>query len=110
MPASETQFSAIEKTPTGIKGFDEITGGGLPRNRTTLLMGTPGAGKTIFALEALVNGARISGDSGIFIAFEENARHIIENAATFGWELARARARQAVLPRRQASTDDREFG
>ncbi|MDQ3517156.1 MAG: circadian clock protein KaiC [Gemmatimonadota bacterium] len=85
MPASETQ--SIEKTPTGIKGFDEITGGGLPRNRTTLVMGTPGAGKTIFALEALVNGARISGDSGIFIAFEENARHIIENAATFGWDL-----------------------
>ena len=83
----ETQSAGLEKAPTGIKGFDEITRGGLPRNRTTLVLGTPGAGKTIFALEALVNGARTSGEAGIFIAFEENARQIVENAGTFGWDL-----------------------
>ena len=87
MPAVGPQFAVLSKAATGIAGFDEITGGGLPHNRTTLLMGTPGAGKTIFALEALVNGAKLNGESGIFIAFEESAKQIIENAATFGWDL-----------------------
>lgn len=87
MPDTRPRLPGLKKTPTGIHGFDEITGGGLPRNRTTLLLGTPGAGKTIFALESIVNGARSFGDAGIFIAFEENARQIVENAATFGWDL-----------------------
>lgn len=77
----------LEKAATGIAGFDEITGGGLPRARTSLIIGSPGAGKTIFAVETLVNGARDHGEPGIFIAFEENSRQIIENAATFGWDL-----------------------
>jgi circadian clock protein KaiC len=84
---TQIQRGGIEKAPTGIAGFDEITGGGLPRHRTTLVTGTPGAGKTIFALEALVNGARMSGEAGIFVAFEESAQRIIENASTFGWDL-----------------------
>lgn len=79
--------TGLQKLPTGIAGFDEITGGGLPKGRTTLVMGSPGAGKTLFALETLVNSARTYGESGIFIAFEENSRQIIENAATFGWDL-----------------------
>lgn len=87
MPEQQTQETGLEKAPTGIAGFDEITRGGLPRNRTTLILGTPGAGKTLFALETLVNGARIDGEAGIFIAFEENARQIVENAGTFGWDL-----------------------
>lgn len=87
MQASEVKADGIRKAPTGISGFDGITGGGLPRNRTTLVMGSPGAGKTIFALEALVNGARLQGEAGIFIAFEENAKQIVENAAAFGWDL-----------------------
>ena len=78
----------LRKSETGIAGFDEITHGGLPFGRTTLLIGSPGAGKTVFALETLVNAARTRGESGIFIAFEENSRQIIENAATFGWDLA----------------------
>lgn len=76
--------NGIEKTPTGIEGFDEITRGGLPRRRTTLLIGEPGAGKTVFALQSLVNGASRWGEPGIFVAFEENSQEIIENAATFG--------------------------
>ena len=87
MSAPDSPLPALSKTPTGIHGFDEITGGGLPQNRTTLLMGTPGAGKTIFAVETLVNGANLLGESGIFIAFEENAKRIVENAETFGWDL-----------------------
>src|SRR4051812_35876100 len=77
----------IEKKKTGIAGFDEITGGGLPAGRTTLVLGAPGAGKTVFALECLVNGAREDGEPGIFVAFEENTRQIVANASTFGWDL-----------------------
>ena len=78
---------AIEKCSTGIVGFDEITGGGLPVGRTTLILGAPGAGKTVFALQCLVNGARLHKEPGIFVAFEENSRQIMANAATFGWDL-----------------------
>jgi circadian clock protein KaiC len=78
----------IEKSETCIDGFDEITGGGIPRGRVTLLLGGPGAGKTVFALEAVVNGARNHREPGIFVAFEESSRQIIDNAATFGWDLA----------------------
>jgi circadian clock protein KaiC len=60
------------KVPTGIRGFDEISHGGLPESRTTLLLGTPGAGKTVFALQSLVNGAREHDEAGIFVAFEES--------------------------------------
>lgn len=83
----ELPISGIEKMPTGIEGFDEITNGGLPRQRTTLLIGTPGSGKTVFALQTLVNGARLWGEPGIFVAFEENSRQILENAGTLGWDL-----------------------
>jgi circadian clock protein KaiC len=75
------------KMLTGIKGFDEISDGGLPRGRTTLVMGGPGCGKTVFALQALVNGARDAKEAGIFVAFEESTRQIVANAATFGWDL-----------------------
>ncbi len=78
----------IRKVPTGIPGVDDITGGGIPQHRTTLVMGGPGSGKTIFALQTLVNGARDRGEPAIFVAFEENSRHIIENAGSFGWDLA----------------------
>src|SRR5688572_15466646 len=78
---------AIPKSPTGIAGFDEITGGGLPTGKTALVLGAPGAGKTVFALECLVNGARHNREPGIFVAFEENSRQILSNAATFGWDL-----------------------
>jgi circadian clock protein KaiC len=73
------------KAPTGIAGFDEITGGGLPRGRTTLLIGGPGSGKTIFALQFLVHGAQRGKEPGIFVAFEETSQRIVANAESFGW-------------------------
>ena len=59
------------KAPTGVPGFDELSHGGLPRNRTTLVMGGPGTGKTVFALQTLVAAARKQRQPGIFVAFEE---------------------------------------
>jgi len=78
---------ALTKMLTGIQGFDEITEGGLPRGRTTLVMGGPGSGKTIFALQSLVNGAVSANEAGLFVAFEESTHQIVANAATFGWDL-----------------------
>jgi circadian clock protein KaiC len=83
----DSPYAVVTKTLTGIRGFDEITDGGLPRGRTTLVMGGPGCGKTVFALQALINGANQSKEAGIFVAFEESTRQIIANAATFGWDL-----------------------
>jgi len=84
----------LHKMPTGVEGFDAITGGGLPRNRTSLILGGPGGGKTVFALQTLVNGARQFGEPGIFVAFEENSRHILANAASFGWNLPKLEKKQ----------------
>jgi circadian clock protein KaiC len=82
------------KAPTGITGLDEITGGGLPSARTTLLMGGPGSGKTILALKFLMHGARDCREPGIFVAFEEASKRIVANAETFGWKLAELRRRK----------------
>jgi circadian clock protein KaiC len=82
------------KSPTGIIGFDEMTDGGLPRGRTTLLVGGPGSGKTIFAMQFLVNGARACNEPGIFVAFEETPERIVGNFETFGWKLAELRKKK----------------
>jgi circadian clock protein KaiC len=66
----------LAKIATGIEGFDALSGGGLPRNRTTLVMGGPGSGKTVFSLQILVNAARRRAESGIFVAFEERSREV----------------------------------
>src|SRR5450755_4148969 len=80
------------KAPTGIQGLDEITGGGLPRGRTTLIVGGPGSGKTILALQVLVEGARRAREPAIFVAFEEHTREILAHAGAFGWDLPRLQA------------------
>lgn len=93
------------KMPTGIEGVDEITGGGLPRGRTTLVLGGAGSGKTVMALETLVNGARHWGEPGIFVAFEENTRHVIGNAASFGWDLPSLEQQQLFFLDARMSSD-----
>ena len=77
----------LPKVATGVRGFDEISRGGLPRNRTSLVMGGPGTGKTLFALQTLGNAARKGKEPGMFVAFEEDTREIFANGATFGWDL-----------------------
>jgi circadian clock protein KaiC len=85
------------KAPTGIAGFDEITGGGLPHGRTTLLLGGPGSGKTILSLQFLVQGATARKDPGIFVAFEETSKRIAANAESFGWNLAELRRQKKLF-------------
>src|ERR1700678_658903 len=87
MKIQSPQAAVNNKALTGIKGFDEISGGGLPRKRTTLVMGGPGCGKTVFALQSLANGALRDKEAGIFVAFEESTDQIIANAAAFRWDL-----------------------
>lgn len=82
------------KASTGIIGFDEITRGGLPRGRTTLLAGGPGSGKTLFALQFLVHGAQHCKEPGIFVACEETSKRIVANAESFGWKLPELRRKK----------------
>jgi circadian clock protein KaiC len=72
-----------------VPGLDALTDGGLPRGRTTLIVGGPGCGKTILALQVLVEGARRAREPGIFVAFEERSREIVKDAGAFGWDLPR---------------------
>ena len=105
----KSAYALPAKTPTkastGIVGFDEITGGGLPRGRTTLLVGGPGSGKTIFALQFLVHGARVRGEPGIFVAFEETSKRIAANAESFGWNLDVLRQKNLFFLDAQPSPD-----
>jgi circadian clock protein KaiC len=96
---------ASSKAPTGITGFDELTGGGLPRGRTTLLSGGPGSGKTIFALQNLVHGASRCGEPGIFVAFEEAPARIVANSQTFGWNLAQLQRKKLFFLDANPSAD-----
>jgi circadian clock protein KaiC len=79
-------LKGLQKERTGIGGFDEITRGGLPAGRPTLICGTAGAGKTLFAMEFLVRGAR-NGDPGVFISFEESENELATNVASLGFDL-----------------------
>jgi len=84
MAAPSTQ---LPKSPTGIQGLDEITGGGLPKGRSTLVCGGPGCGKTLLAMEFLVRGAMLFDEPGVFMTFEETAEDLTENVASFGFDL-----------------------
>jgi circadian clock protein KaiC len=77
----------LQKAPSGIPGFDDITAGGLPRGRPTLICGSAGCGKTLFGLHFLVRGAVDYGEPGVFIAFEEREQDLIENVASLGFDL-----------------------
>jgi len=93
------------KAPTGIEGFDDITYGGLPCGRTTLLVGGPGSGKTLFALRFLVHGARECREPGIFVAFEETSKRIVANAEVFGWKLPELQPKKLFFIDAQPSPD-----
>ncbi len=77
----------LPKSPTGISGLDEITGGGLPTGRPTLIAGSAGCGKTLLAMEFLIHGAMKFGEPGVFLAFEETAEDLAANVASLGFDL-----------------------
>jgi circadian clock protein KaiC len=77
----------LRKSPTGIRGLDEITGGGLPEGRPTLVCGGAGCGKTLLAMEFLVRGATEYDEPGVFMAFEETGEELTENVASLGFDL-----------------------
>jgi circadian clock protein KaiC len=77
----------LDKAPTGISGLDEITAGGLPRGRVTLLTGSAGAGKTLLGLSFLVAGAREHGEPGVLMTFEESAAKVALNVRSLGFDL-----------------------
>jgi circadian clock protein KaiC len=80
-------LSALEKSPTGIKGLDEISGGGLPKGRTTIVCGGPGCGKTMLGIEFLVSGATEFNEPGVLLAFEETPQEMARNVASLGFDL-----------------------
>ena len=86
----------LPKAPSGIDGLDEITGGGLPRGRPTLVCGGAGCGKTLFAMEFLVRGAVQYGEPGVFMAFEETAEELAANVASLGFDLKRLEAQKKL--------------
>src|SRR5471032_2432843 len=83
---------ALPKTPTGISGLDDVTGGGLPRGRPTLVCGPAGCGKTLLAMEFLIRGIVRFDEPGVFIAFEETANELAANVASLGFDLRRLEA------------------
>jgi len=90
-------LKALAKAPTGIQGLDEITGGGLPKGRPTLVCGSAGCGKTLLAMEFLVRGATQFNEPGVFMAFEETAKDLTQNVASLGFDLNALVARKKIV-------------
>ncbi|MEY3329562.1 MAG: circadian clock protein KaiA, partial [Cyanobacteriota bacterium] len=85
--SNERKLTGVQKIRTMIEGFDDISHGGMPIARATLVSGTSGTGKTLFAVHFLYNGIVYFDEPGIFITFEESPTDIIKNASSFGWDL-----------------------
>jgi circadian clock protein KaiC len=79
---SAFDHNQLQKCPTGIKGFDEITEGGLPKNRTTLFSGSTGTGKTLLGVDFLINGAVKYNERGVFLSFEETEEQLYKDVAS----------------------------
>src|SRR6478736_5992919 len=87
----------LSKAPTGIRGLDEITEGGLPSGRPTLICGGAGCGKTLLAIEFLVRGAMEFDEPGVFMAFEETAEELAQNVRSLGFDLDQLAAKRKLL-------------
>ena len=87
----------LSKAPTGITGLDEITGGGFPRGRPTLVCGSAGCGKTLMAMEFLVRGAIEHGEPGVFVTFEELPEELTDNVRSLGFDLQDLESRGLLL-------------
>lgn len=109
MSATEesTVDPVLERVKTGIEAFDDLVMGGLPRGRTTIVGGTPGSGKTVFATQFLAHGITDLQEAGVFVTFEESPDEIEVNMASFGWDIRRWRE-QNKLVFVDASPQDRD--
>src|SRR4029450_2303474 len=87
----------LRKAPTGTSGLDEITLGGLPHGRPTLVCGGPGCGKTMLAMEFLVRGAVEFGGPGVCVSFEETADDLVQNVSSMGFDLKALQARKKLV-------------
>src|SRR4051812_23570639 len=87
----------LAKVATGITGFDELTDGGLPEGRSTLVCGPAGCGKTLFAMEFLVRGVTQFGENGVFLAFEETRDDLVANVASLGFDLETLEAEHRIV-------------
>ena len=94
---SRAPKTLLPKCPTGIQGLDEITAGGLPRGRPTLVCGGAGCGKTLLAAEFLVRGAVQFNEPGVFVAFEETEAELKANVASLGFDLAGLVRRKKIV-------------
>ncbi len=88
---------ALEKSPTGIDGLDQVTKGGLPKGRPTLVCGSAGCGKSLFGIEFLVRGATQFGEPGVLMTFEETAEDLAKNVASLGFDLEDLIARKKII-------------
>lgn len=93
---AQSHRKVLPKSPTSIQGLDEITGGGLPKGRPTLVCGGAGCGKTLFAMEFLVRGATQYNEPGVFISFEETEEELTANVASLGFDLDSLRERKKI--------------
>lgn len=103
-------LKAAPKAPTGIAGFDLITGGGVPRGRTTVIGGGPGSGKTVFGLQFLLHGAQSCNEPGILVALEETSDRILANAQSFGWEMENQLPERLFILNTQPKFDEVQSG
>ena len=104
MAKAKQDTDALAKCPTGIRGLDEITKGGLPKGRPTLICGCAGSGKTLVAMEFLMRGARDYGEPGVFMTFEETANDLAKNFISLGFDLHDMESRGLI------ATDHVEIG
>ncbi|KAA0993448.1 circadian clock protein KaiC [Dyadobacter aurulentus] len=93
---SKHTLTVLQKSPTGIRGLDEITAGGLPSGRPTLICGAAGSGKTLFSMEFLVHGAKLYNEPGVFVAFEEKSEELTVNVASLGYDLQQLQADKLI--------------
>ncbi|WP_229253655.1 ATPase domain-containing protein [Dyadobacter sp. NIV53] len=93
---ANTNLESLPKSKTGINGLDEITEGGLPMNRPTLICGSAGCGKTLFSIEFIVHGALMFNEPGVFVAFEEKAEELTMNVASLGYDLRQLQADKLI--------------
>jgi circadian clock protein KaiC len=97
MPIQKSTRAELQKAPTGIPGLDDITNGGLPQGRPTLVSGGPGSGKTLLGVSFLVNGAQQYAEPGVLMTFEENAAELAQDVRSLGFDLDMLVAQKKII-------------